>query len=59
MFDKRLSVLKENSPGLFAGNKSICFINPRDLTDLAHFKIRNTRFHRRYKNVFPTLDIWL
>ena len=42
MFDKRLSVLKENSPGLFAGNKSICFINPRDLTDLAHFKIRNT-----------------
>ena len=42
MFDKRLSVLKENSPGLFAGNKSICFINPRDLTDLAHFNIRNT-----------------
>jgi 16S rRNA (guanine1207-N2)-methyltransferase len=42
MFDKRLSVLKENFPGLFAGNKSICFINPRDLTDLAHFKIRNT-----------------
>ena len=42
MFDKRLSVLKENFPGLFTGNKSVCFINPRDVTDLDHFNIHNT-----------------
>ena len=59
MFDKRLSVLKENFPGLFAGNKSVCFINPRDLTDLDHFNICNTVVFTDDKNVFPTLGIWL
>ena len=33
MFVKRLSVLKDILPDLFTLNKTICFINPQDLTD--------------------------
>ena len=42
MFIKRLSVLKDILPDLFTANKTICFINPQDLTDLDYFSNKNT-----------------
>ena len=42
MFTKRLSVLKDILPDLFTANKTICFINPQDLTDLDYFSNKNT-----------------
>ena len=42
MFVKRLSVLNDILPDLFTANKTICFINPQDLTDLDYFSNKNT-----------------
>tara|TARA_B100001057_G_scaffold456614_1_gene504163 strand:+ start:137 stop:1144 length:1008 start_codon:yes stop_codon:yes gene_type:complete len=42
MFVKRLSLLKDNFPELFNGDKTVCFINPQFLSDLQHFNNKNT-----------------
>ena len=42
MFIKRLSVLKDILPDLFTANKTICFINPQELTDLDYFSNKTT-----------------